>query len=192
MKKIIITLILCLILTGCSFGGNSEYQAKVKRYQSLIQVILDNDKFQQEPQSFDLEVIMNEESGGYSYDIIIDNPKIAMYSIEVIVVENNQGFNEEKMMVSSGVFENPRSMIPGQVNTEAGFVGGMILNALTPNADVNLKILVTWKDNGLANDFSELIEVNASINQENSSNTEESTDSSDTEESETETEANEN
>ncbi len=190
MKKILITLCLCLVLTGCSFGGSSEYQAKVKRYQSLIQVILDNDKFQQEPQAFDLEVNMNQEGSGYSYDIIVDNPKIAMYSIEIIVVENNQGFNEDKMMVSSGVFEKPRSMIPGQVNTEAGFVGGMILNALTANADVNLKILITWKDNGLANDYSELIEVNASFNKDDSSSSEDNNETSETED--TETESNEN
>lgn len=166
MKKKLLTLIMCLVLTGCSFGANSQYQAKVKRYQSLLQAILDNDKFQTETKNFDLEVIMNQESSGYSYDIIVDNPKVAMYNIEVTVVENNQGFNEDKMMVSSGVFEDARSMIPGQVNTNAGFVGGMILNALTASDEVNLKILVTWKDNGLANSFSEFIEVNTTFSEE--------------------------
>lgn len=163
MKKILVILVMCLVLTGCSFGENSQYQAKVKRYESLLQAILDNDKFQTESNNFDLEVIMNQEDSGFSYDIIVDNPKVAMYNIEITVVENNQGLNPEKMMVSSGVFEVARSMIPGQVNTSAGYVGGMILNALTPNDEVNLKILVTWKDSGLANSFYEYIEVNANI-----------------------------
>lgn len=171
MKKISIFMVMLLLITGCTFGRNTEYQAKVKRYESLIQAILDNSKFQVTGQSFDIEVIMNQESTGYSYDIIIDNPKIAMYNIEVIVVENNQGFDEEKMMVSSGIFEQARSMIPGQVNVESGYVGGMILNALTPNPDVNLKILVNWKDNGLANSFSEFIEINAKYGETTESET---------------------
>lgn len=186
MKKISILLVLLFLITGCSWGRNTEYQAKVKRYESLIQVILDNSKFQSAGQAFDIEVIMNQESSEYSYDIIIDNPKIAMYNIEVIVVENNQGFDEEKMMVSSGIFEQTRSMIPGQVNVEANYVGGMILNALTPNPEVNLKILVNWKDNGLANSFSEFIEINARFdsNQETSDDAE----TTETESSETENE----
>lgn len=160
MKKILTILCLMAVLTGCSFGSSEAYNAKVRRYESLIQAILDNSKFKASSENFSISAVMNQEKEGYSYDLKIDKARIAMYQIEVIVVENNQQFNKDKMMVSSGIFEESRTMVPGQVNLNQNYVGGMILNALSDKPEMNLKVLVTWKDQSLANTHSEFIELN--------------------------------
>ena len=160
MKKIITILCIIVVLTGCSFGSSEAYNAKVRRYESLIQAILDNSKFKTKSENFNMVATMNQEKTGYSYDLKIDKARVAMYQIEVIVVENNQQFNKDKMMVSSGIFEDSRTMVPGQVNLSQNYVGGMILNALSDNPEMNLKVMVTWKDQSLANTHSEFIELN--------------------------------
>jgi hypothetical protein len=45
-----------------------------------------------------------------------------------------------------GIFDEPKSMIPGQVDTENGFVKGIALSGESTESTINLKVLVQWTD----------------------------------------------
>lgn len=164
MKKILVIVFSCLLLVGCSFGENAQYIAKVERYESLINAVLDNDKFASTTDNFHIEASLVESNEGLGYDVIIDKARRALYNIEIVVVENNEPYNENKMNPSFGVFDETRSMIPNQNNPEAGFISGIRLNSLLNTNKVNLKVIVIWHDDGLANTFTEFFEFNLEKN----------------------------
>jgi hypothetical protein len=91
MRKWMFVIILSLILSGCQWFDNDDIdEAKFQRYSAYYTSIFDNDRFILASDYYELEVVMNKISDAeYRYDVIIDSPKIAMYAIEIMVVENN-------------------------------------------------------------------------------------------------------
>ncbi|QIK70421.1 hypothetical protein G7062_08960 [Erysipelothrix sp. HDW6C] len=123
MKKLILSLTLILLITGCSFGDRSLANERAKRYETNWESILDTEKFATKSNYFDVHTEISQSGDIYNYEITIDNPQIAMYEVEVIVIENNAPFTTEKMMPSAGIFEGQYTMIPNQSRLEKGFVG---------------------------------------------------------------------
>ena len=150
MRKWTFIIILALILSGCQWFDNDDIdKAKFQRYSAYYTSIFDNDRFILASEYYDLEVVMNKISDSeYRYDVIIDSPKIAMYAIEVMVVENNITPEvADKMMPTIGIFENVEyNLIPYQVNVDKGYVKGLIVNGISTMPSINLKIMVLWRD----------------------------------------------
>ena len=150
MRKLIFVIIISLMLSGCQWFDNDDIdKAKFQRYSAYYTSIFDNDRFILASEYYDLEVVMNKISDSeYRYDVIIDSPKIAMYAIEVMVVENNITPEvADKMMPTIGIFENVEyNLIPYQVNVDKGYVKGLIVNGISTMPSINLKIMVLWRD----------------------------------------------
>jgi hypothetical protein len=149
MFKKAILILAILILNGCAFDSNEYLSTEnYARYQAYYTSIFDNDRFLTYSDAFLLEVVFTKIENQYRYDIIIDQPNIAMYDIEVMVVENDISFERsDKMMPNFGIFEtNDTNMIPYQVDVSKGYVKGIILSGLIDVPVVELKIMIAWKD----------------------------------------------
>ena len=86
------------------------------------------------------------EDGSYRYYIILDDPKIAMYNVMMIAVENGVSYQEcETMVPSFGIFEDRVSLVPGQVNYEEAYVKGISISGQSDKDTMDLLILVRWK-----------------------------------------------
>lgn len=158
MFKKAISLLLVVLLASCTNNANSILEEEnFSRYQAYYTSIFDNDRFIREPSNYELDVVFTKIDNKYRYDIIIDQPIIAMYDVEVMVIENDQPFERtDKMMPSFGVFESDKTnMIPYQVNIEKGYAKGIVVSGLVDVKIVELKIMIGWKDYSKLNSYRE-------------------------------------
>jgi hypothetical protein len=168
MRKWTVIIILTLILSGCQWFDNDDIdEAKFQRYSAYYTSIFDNDRFVLSSEYYDLEVAMNKiDDDEYRYDVIIDSPKIAMYAIEIMIIENNITPEvANKMMPTLGIFEDVEyNLIPYQVNIEKGYVKGLIVSGISEQPSINLKIMVLWRDYAKLLVTREFFEVNKIFN----------------------------
>lgn len=163
MKKLISFVMVILLLCGCSKHNENEIsQDKLAKYASYYQTVLENENFEYASRYFDIYAEFPETSDGtVIYYVYIDNAQIAMYDVEVIVVENMQPYQETEMMPTKGIFENQKfSMIPYQYNVNSGFVKGFAISGDAETEDVQLNIMVTWKDSTRLNTSRAFFEFN--------------------------------
>lgn len=153
MKKIavILAMISALFLSGCSAGnqtGRVVSKAKQEEYETYYKAVLENPVFVQNSSDYDISFEMNQiPDGTYRYYIILDQAKTAMYDVIMIAVENDKAYDSAtRMMPSSGIFEDPVSLIPGQVNKKDGYAKGIVMSGETDQKSVDLKILVEWSN----------------------------------------------
>lgn len=159
MKKLIIIVLTALLIQGCSFSDKKQYQEKVELYESYYKSILNNDKFASNSEHFAVQADIDKVDEGYVYEIIIDDAKIAMYDVKVMVVEDQKDFNEEeKMMPSAGIFdEKIYNIIPNQSNVEKGYMSGFQLLGEAATDTISLEILVIFNDYRKLNTYREFI-----------------------------------
>lgn len=145
-KKMSIALL--FLLTGCLQQPKDEaFERALTLYESHYFSILDNDRFLNESNHFSFNVEKYELSSGYRYDFIIDQPLIAMYDIVVVMVENNQDFESlTTLSPSLGVFDTSINLVPNQVNSDKGFPKGILLSGVSSSPQLQLKVMVAWKD----------------------------------------------
>ncbi len=149
MKKIVAAVLVLLLAVGCQSATDKQYEANLQRYDAYYTAILNNDKFQGSSEYFDIFAVMNKLSDTeYRYDVIIDSPRVAMYDVEVLVIENGKSLEiADEIMPCIGLFEeHDFNLVPFQINLDAGFAEGFGLNGLVENPIVNLKVMVVWKD----------------------------------------------
>lgn len=149
MKKIMAIVVVLLLIVGCSNRNDQYYEEKLKKYEAYWNVLLNEDKFQTQSRNFDIEAELIKNGETYEYYISIDNPKIAMYDVEVMVVENKMPFDGNVEMVpSAGIFENDTyTLIPNQVREDKGFKKGILLGKLdVSEPKINIRVLVIWKN----------------------------------------------
>ena len=149
MKKLIIMVCLSMALVGCRRTVNIDEDRKQK-YESYITAIEDSENKLTSSSNFDITLAVNRLSETeYRYDVIIDNPKIAMYGIEVLVVERNVvgTINEDKLMPSVGIFEsNTYNMLPNQHDIDKGFPKGITVGGTTEQSEITVYVLVVWTE----------------------------------------------
>ena len=149
MRKLLLMFMMIVFLAGCANNNESIDKLKLENYAYIYQTITDNDTFDTVADHFDMQVVMSLIGDNeYRYDIIIDNPQVAMYDIKMMAVENNMDYSlADKMMPSIGIFDDEEyNMVPYQVETSLGFVKGMVISGTTNAPVINLKIRITWKD----------------------------------------------
>ena len=146
MKRYLIPVIAgSLLLSACGKKGSD---GDVTRYETYYRAVTENTKFTTESENYTVSAEMTQwDDGTYRYYVIFDEPRISMYDIVIMAVEDNRPYEEAvKMMPSSGIFDATSSMIPNQVNSKAGFVKGLIISGECDEEPVELDIMVEWKD----------------------------------------------
>ena len=176
MKKLLLFSILCLFLSSCQNNDTSETQRKQEQYIKHYEEVIENTIFSSRNAApFDISVAMNLLGDGtYRYDIIIDNPRVSMYNIEIIAIENNVSYqNATKLMPTFGIFDSSSyNMIPYQTNVDNGYVKGIIVSGITSEQVINLKIKVTWTDYSRVESSKIFIELEVNFNNQDSKNKE--------------------
>lgn len=163
MKRLVL-LILILSLSACS--PNNRDAIASDHYKTLYTELLNELDPPTSSIYFTVNATLNELDGArYRYDVFIDEPQIAMYDIEILViVDDGSLVISETMMPSVGIFdEKTYHMLPYQVHPEQGFVKGFGLNGITDQPTVKLKVLVSWKDVNRIDTFKQFIRLDLSI-----------------------------
>ena len=141
----------------CLVAGISEkenFEGEVPIYSDINQVVNEV--------NFDIYVDFHKaDDGTVIYYVYLDNAQIAMYDVEVIAVENMNPYQETDMMPTKGIFEDQKfSMIPYQYNVTAGYVKGFAISGDVNAEQVQLNVMVTWKDSTRLNVSREFFEFN--------------------------------
>ena len=149
MRKMLISLFAFLFLvTGCSKLDNSKEQDSLVKYESYLSTIVEHDRYVEASNNYDVYAIVNKlRDGSTRYDVIIENPKIAMYNIQALVVENSAKKSDEIIYPSIGIFDEENySFIPNQSNENKGYIEAIRLSGVSKNDPLVLNVLVVWTD----------------------------------------------
>lgn len=148
MRKIVVGLMIALFLSACS-NEAQILQEKYERYKLHYQSILNTTQFKTSSENYSIEAgLVKLTDGQYRYDVFVDEPKIAMHDVEILViVDNGLLLVSDKMMPSIGLFEDETyRLIPYQVDVDLGYHKGFNLNGIVDSDRINLKVVVMWKD----------------------------------------------
>ena len=145
MKKLVLLLLLVCSLNACAVEVEKDISDE-QRYFDLIEVIRSDQKFLEQSQYFEISTDMARIDNGYRYYIFIDNPRIALYEIEAMALVD--GVDYHKVVAPSiGVLEDAiYNMVPNQTNTDKNYVKGLVLSGDCTTPNINLKMIVRWKD----------------------------------------------
>ena len=151
LKKVLAALLILLSMTGCQKNNTRQLdEEKYNAYLANYQAILDYEDKKESSSHFDIRLICNKLSDtSYRYDLIIDNPQVAMCEIMVLMVEENISLTIDttRMMPSIGIFEStPVNMIPFQVANEKGYVKGIDLSLLSNEPSMRAGVLVSFRN----------------------------------------------
>jgi len=161
MKKIIISVCLLLLLTGCTNTDNEESNNDAD-YNALNKTILDNEEYLSESNNFDINIVTNDLGDGtFRYYLIVDNPKIAMYDVVAMACDvKNINIDTEFMCPNVGIYEGLQyNMIPNQSNKDQNYIKGFSLSGISDTEDITLKIVVVWNNLNDTKKFKEFISI---------------------------------
>ena len=141
-----IAAIICiLMLCGCDLLP-SKTQDTNDRYFYLIDMLNEHETFSDGSRYFAIDVEMAKIDNGYRYYIIVDDPQLAMYDIELIAIEKDVDYSQN-MAANIGVFEEMQyNMIPNQSNAQDGYVKGLVASGVSKNPETVLYIFVQFKN----------------------------------------------
>lgn len=148
MRKVILLILCFSLISGCS-ANHSASDERSKKYNEYIKTVEDNGDIVSNDIPFDHALkVKKAKKNLYQYTITIDNPKIAMYNIEEIVVDKKM-IGGKIMFPNVGIIDDEDAqynLIPFQSNNEKGFQKGIQLSGETTESEFTLYVLVTWKD----------------------------------------------
>jgi hypothetical protein len=141
-------LVLLLLLSGClQQPRDVAFERALTVFESHYFSILDNDRFLNSSNYFNISIEKYELSNQYRYDLIIDDPQVAMYDVVIVIVENNQDFESLSSLTPSlGVFDASVNLVPNQINLSKGFPKGILLSGISTESTLQLRVMVAWKD----------------------------------------------
>lgn len=138
-------MLIILTLTGCKDSKNANGIA-VDRYYDMLEVLENNEGFSENSNYFDISCEISKINDGYRYYVFLDNPRIAMYNIKMLVIEDGADYSNA-MAGNVGIFESSSyNMIPNQTNIDKGYVKGLSVSGISDKSDMALKIMVSWQD----------------------------------------------
>ena len=160
MKKILI-LLLVFCLCGCQNNVTQE-ESSSERYLDMISLIKNNEVFLDRSAYFDVEIEVAKIDEGYRYYVIVDNPVIASYDVEVMAIEMGVDYSKQ-MAATIGIFdETEYSLIPNQSNPDKGFMEGLIASGMSDRDSVTLYILIQWKSKDMSVTYREYLKLQGS------------------------------
>jgi hypothetical protein len=141
-------LVLLLLLSGCiQQPRDIAFERALTVFESHYFSILDNDRFLNASNYFNLSIEKYELSNQFRYDLIIDEPQVAMYDVVIVIVENNQDFESLTTLTPSiGVFDASVNLVPNQINIDKGFPKGILLSGVSSESTIQLRVMIAWKD----------------------------------------------
>lgn len=187
MKKIILSCLTILLLVGCSNQDKIDADALLQ-YELYWNSIINETTYLSSSRNFSIEAEIDKTSEGYEYYVVVDEPKIAMYDVKIMVIENRERFDEfDRMLPSVGIFDARFNMIPNQVRTDKNYREGAVLvrQKLTEPA-LSIQVMVTWQNYTKLDTFKEFFEFELDYNAQEAVEPDET---DEIEETETETDA---
>ena len=163
MKKIIVILFLLCLVTGCSSKEISSVDAKQK-YLSYIGVLEEQNIFSNGSEYFDVSCELSKIDKGYRYFITIDKPRISMYDILTIAIEDGVDYTQT-MAACSGIFDTKYNMVPNQVKTDDGYAKGIVISGISDKPSTTVKLYVEYKNSDGSKTFSDFIELPVQVNE---------------------------
>ncbi|MBR2811809.1 MAG: hypothetical protein IKD69_10545 [Solobacterium sp.] len=162
-KMLLICLTAVTILTGCRPKTTAD-DANLDAYRTYFDSIVYNSQFTSSSEYYSISTEMVKiREGSFRYYVFFDEPQVSMYDVIILAIENDMAYNEEKMMPSIGIFDSRYSMIPYQVNLDEGYVKGIVISGECSEPQLQLKIMVEWKDHNRANTYREFHQLNLSV-----------------------------
>ncbi|MCI5773853.1 MAG: hypothetical protein MR210_04750 [Erysipelotrichaceae bacterium] len=163
MVKKILVILLVVFLSGCSGIDKKNLTSQQYTYQAYYTAIKENNKYVAGSEYFDVSAEMSElPDGKYLYYVFIDNPRVAMFNIKAMVMENSYTMNENDsvLLPTVGIFDDSIvNMVPYQVNTELGFQKGIVLSGEATSDNIVLDLIVTWDNNDKSKSFREFYQI---------------------------------
>ncbi len=144
MKKLLILILSLFLITGCS-NESATTSGSDDRYYDMLHQLENVQNFNSAPIYYNLTVELSEVEGGYRFFVIIDEPKIAMYNIQMMAIVEGGDYSET-MAANVGIFETTTyTMIPNQTKPEDGYVAGMSISGLTSDNPCTLDIMIRYE-----------------------------------------------
>ena len=161
MKKLLCVFILLLTLCACDDSGKQVADPD-ERYMYIIEMISEHESFETASDYFDINVEMAKIENGYRYYITVDNPRIAMYDVEMLAIEKNVDYRTQ-MAANVGIFdEKEYNLVPNQANVDQGYVKGLVISGVSKYPDTKLYVFVQYKNRDYSVTRSEYFELVAS------------------------------
>ena len=160
MKIWKIILLMLIFLVGCEKAEESDLL--LDKYKAAYGDLVSSDKFNSSSAYFDIETVVNKiEIGKFRIDTIIDNPKVAMYNVQVIAEINSNGIQQyEEVLPSLGIVDQSHyHLIPFQVNKDEGFYGGLVISGVSEKSEGEVILKINWTDYAETKSYEEFIEV---------------------------------
>ncbi len=147
MKKLLVLLLCVFLLAGCHNETKQMDEEKYNVYLTNYQSILDSEEKKTSSPNFDIQLVRNELVDKYRYDLIIDNPKIALYNVKVLMIVDNttRTIETDRMMPSLGMLENREyNLIPYQVDLSQNCYAGLNLSVLDYEPNIHVSVMVSY------------------------------------------------
>lgn len=148
-KRWCLILIAVIAISGCS-NIKKLKEETYKLYQEYMDLIFENKENESSniPFEHSMEVIQASD-GTYHYVITIDQPKTAMYQIQMMAVDKT--LDSTKVVYPTiGLLgedgDDSIQMVPNQVNVDKNYVAGVQLEGVSEKPDFRLNVMVVWKD----------------------------------------------
>ncbi len=144
MKKIFILIISLCLLSGCT-TDSTAVSGSDDRYYDMLHQLENVQNYASEPTYYSLTIELSEVEGGYRFFVIVDEPKIAMYNIQVMAIVEGDDYSNT-MAANVGIFEDTSyTMIPHQTKPDDGYVAGLSISGLTEDNPCTLNIMVRYE-----------------------------------------------
>ena len=153
MRKLsVLCLVFFLLLSGCT-NARKEEKESIKNYESFIEAVLNNKGIESKSIPFDYKLnVFKQKDGSYQYEVVLSNPRIAMYSIQAIAVDPSLDSNKNLFPCIGLLGDDANTsynMIPFQANGQIHFVKKIGLDGISKKDPFTLQVMVTWKDSSL-------------------------------------------
>lgn len=151
-KFAVIGLLMLMLLSGCG-SSKEEDKESIKNYESFIDAVVTNKGIESKIIPFDYKLnVYKQEDNTYQYEVVISNPRSAMYHIQAIAVNPDVDSNTNVHPCLGLLGEDAKqefNMVPFQSNPQIGFYRGFSLEGVSDKSQFTLHIMVTWKDSAL-------------------------------------------
>ena len=143
-KRGILCFVVLFLLSGCSKRNTADKEF-TNTYNSFVESIMDNKGTISSDIPFSYTMKVEKQSNHtYYYDVTIDQTRIAMYNIQMMIVDKNAG--GDYPFIGLLPDEDVYAMIPNQENKDKNFVKGITLGGVSSSPAFELQVMVRWKD----------------------------------------------